>query len=115
MLFGRVVAVVHLEFLCAYHAAVAARQAHGLATGLVDQAVIESLWAAIEANPALEVTVDLDKCEVRAGNFTAIFEVDDYVRWRLMEGLDDIGITMKQGDVIAEFEAKRAAFMPTTS
>jgi len=87
----------------------------GLLTGLVDQADIELLWAAIEANSALEVTVDLDKREVRAGELTASFEVDDYVRWRLMEGLDDIGITMKQGDVIAEFEAKRPAFMPTTA
>ncbi len=87
----------------------------GLLTGLVDQADIELLWAAVEANPALEVTVDLDKREVRAGALTATFEVDDYVRWRLMEGLDDIGITMKHGDVIAEFEAKRPAFMPTTA
>ena len=87
----------------------------GLLTGLVDQADIELLWAAVEANPALEVTVDLDKREVRAGDLTATFEVDDYVRWRLMEGLDDIGITMKHGDVIAEFEAKRPAFMPTTA
>jgi 3-isopropylmalate/(R)-2-methylmalate dehydratase small subunit len=87
----------------------------GLLTGLVDQSDIELLWAAIEANPALEVTVDLDKREVRAGDLRATFEVDDYVRWRLMEGLDDIGITMKQGEVIAEFEAKRPAFMPTTA
>ena len=87
----------------------------GLLTGLVDQADIELLWAAVEANPALEVTVDLDKREVRAGDLTATFEVDDYVRWRLMEGLDDIGITMKHGDVITEFEAKRPAVMPVTA
>ena len=86
----------------------------GLLTAMVDQADIEQLWAAVEAEPALPVTVDLDKREVRAGDFTAVFEVDDYVRWRLMEGLDDIGITMQQGDAIAAFEAKRPAFLPTT-
>ena len=79
----------------------------GLLTAQVDQSVIEELWTLIEADPSLEVTVDLDARTVRAGDLTADFEVDDYVRWRLMEGLDDIGITMQHADAIAEFEAHR--------
>jgi len=87
----------------------------GLLTGMLEQADIEKLWALVEADPSTLVTVDLDKREVRAGGITAVFEVDDYVRWRLMEGLDDIGITLNQGDAINEFEAKRPVFLPTTA
>jgi len=86
----------------------------GLLTGQVSQDDVERLWEVIEADPATPVTVNLEKREVTAGPVTAAFEVDDYVRWRLMEGLDDIGITMQQGEAIAAFEAKRPAFMPTT-
>ena len=86
----------------------------GLLTAQVDQSVIEELWTLIEAHPSLEVTVDLDARTVRAGDLTADFEVDDYVRWRLMEGLDDIGITMQHADAIAEFEAHRPSFAPVT-
>ncbi len=87
----------------------------GLLTAQVDQAVIETLWAAIEADPSLEVTVDLDRREVRAGDLVAEFDVDDYVRWRLMEGLDDIGITLQHADDIAAFEASRPSWKPTTT
>ena len=87
----------------------------GLLTAMLEQDDIEKLWAVVEADPATLVTVDLDKREVRAGEVTAVFEVDDYVRWRLMEGLDDIGITLNQGDAINEFEAKRPVFLPTTA
>ena len=87
----------------------------GLLTAMLEQADIEKLWALVEADPSTLVTVDLDKREVRAGEITAVFEVDDYVRWRLMEGLDDIGITFNQGDAINEFEAKRPVFLPTTA
>jgi 3-isopropylmalate/(R)-2-methylmalate dehydratase small subunit len=87
----------------------------GLLTAMLEQADIEKLWAAVEADPTTLVTVDLDAREVRAGEITAVFEVDDYVRWRLMEGLDDIGITLNQGDAINEFEAKRPVFLPTTA
>ena len=86
----------------------------GLLTAVVDQDVVEALWALVEADPTLAVTVDLDAREVRAGDLVATFEVDDYVRWRLMEGLDDIGITLQHADAIAAFEAKRPAFAPTT-
>ena len=87
----------------------------GLLTAHVDQSVIEALWTAIEANPDLEVTVDLEEREVRAGSIVAPIDVDDYVRWRLMEGLDDIGITLAHVDAISAFEAKRSSFMPTTA
>ena len=86
----------------------------GLLTAQVDQDVIEQLWALIEEDPSVEVTVDLDSRTVNAGDLTAEFEVDDYVRWRLMEGLDDIGITLQHADAITEFELTRPAFKPVT-
>jgi len=87
----------------------------GLLTAQVAEPVVEQLWAIIEADPTTEVTVDLAAREVRAGDLVAAFEVDDYVRWRLMEGLDDIGITLKHADAIAEFEARRPSWLPTTT
>jgi 3-isopropylmalate/(R)-2-methylmalate dehydratase small subunit len=86
----------------------------GLLTAQVPQDVTEQLWTIIEANPETPVTVDLEAREIRAGDLVATFEVDDYVRWRLMEGLDDIGITMQQDAEITTFESRRAAFKPTT-
>jgi len=86
----------------------------GLLTAVVDQSVIESLWAVIEADPSTQVTVDLDAQTVSAGSLTAEFEVDPYVRWRLLEGLDDIGITLHNVDAIEVFESSRPAFAPTT-
>ncbi len=86
----------------------------GLLTAVVDQSVIERLWEIIEADPATAVTVDLGAREVRAGDLVANFEVDDYVRWRLMEGLDDIGITLQSEAQIAAFEESRSTFKPTT-
>ena len=86
----------------------------GLLTAVVDQDVIEALWALVEADPSTEVTVDLVEREVRAGDLVAPFEVDDYVRWRLLEGLDDIGITLTHADEIAAFEASRPSYKPTT-
>jgi 3-isopropylmalate/(R)-2-methylmalate dehydratase small subunit len=87
----------------------------GLLTAQVSQEVVEALWAAIEADPKLDVTVDLVAREIRAGDLVAGFDVDDYVRWRLMEGLDDIGITLQSADDITEFESRRPAFKPTTT
>jgi len=86
----------------------------GLLTAVVDQDVIEQLWALVEADPATEVTVDLEAREVRAGDVVAPFEVDDYTRWRLLEGLDDIGLTLQHEADITAFEASRPAFAPTT-
>ena len=87
----------------------------GLLTAQVDQEVVERLWTLLETDPATPVTVDLAAREIRAGDLVAIFDVDDYVRWRLMEGLDDVGITMKSADDITVFEARRPAFLPTTA
>jgi 3-isopropylmalate/(R)-2-methylmalate dehydratase small subunit len=87
----------------------------GLLTAQVPQAVVEELWAAVEADPTLEVTVDLENRQVRAGDLVAGFDVDDYVRWRLMEGLDDIGITLQSASQIEEFERTRPAWKPTTT
>ena len=63
----------------------------GLLTAVVDEAVIEQIWAIVEADPTAEVTVDLPAREVRVGHLVATFDVDDYTAWRLIEGLDDIG------------------------
>jgi 3-isopropylmalate/(R)-2-methylmalate dehydratase small subunit len=84
----------------------------GLLTAQVSQDVIESLWEAVETDPSVLITVDLKSRTVSAGDITAEFEVDDYVRWRLMEGLDDIGITLQYGDEIAAFEAARPSYKP---
>ena len=87
----------------------------GLLTAQLEEADVERLWALVEADPALEVTVDLERREVRAGDLVATFDVDDYVRWRLMEGLDDIGITLQYADDITAFEAARPSWKPTTT
>ncbi len=86
----------------------------GLLTGQVPQEVIEQLWDMVEADPGTEITVDLEARTVAAGNLVAEFEVDDYVRWRLLEGLDDIGITLQYAESITEFESSRPAFKPVT-
>jgi 3-isopropylmalate/(R)-2-methylmalate dehydratase small subunit len=86
----------------------------GLLTAVVDQDAIERIWTAIEQDPAAEVTVDLPAREVRVGDFVTGFDVDDYTAWRLIEGLDDIGLTLRHEDLITEFEANRPAWLPTT-
>ena len=89
-------------------------QKGGLLTILLSQSEVEDLWVAIEANPALAITVNLEAKTVSYGDQTIAFEIDDYVRWRLMEGLDDIGLTLGNSDSIDAFEAKRAAHKPKT-
>ena len=86
----------------------------GLLTAQVDQEVVERLWSLLESDPATPVTVDLAAREIHAGDLVASFDVDDYLRWRLMEGLDDVGITLKSADDITTFEERRPAFLPTT-
>jgi 3-isopropylmalate/(R)-2-methylmalate dehydratase small subunit len=86
----------------------------GLLTAVVDQGVIERIWAVVEADASTEVTVDLVEREVRAGDVVAQFEVDDYTRWRLLEGLDDIGLTLQHEADITAFEASRPSFEPVT-
>jgi 3-isopropylmalate/(R)-2-methylmalate dehydratase small subunit len=85
----------------------------GLLTVLLPQEEVEALWKAIEEDPALEVTVDLETKEIRYGAVTVSFEIDDYTRWRLLEGLDDIGLTERNLADIESFEARRPAWLPT--
>jgi 3-isopropylmalate/(R)-2-methylmalate dehydratase small subunit len=84
----------------------------GLLTVILPQDQVEALWTAIEADPALPVTVDLQAKEVRYGSTVVPFEIDDYVRWRLLEGLDDVGLTERHLDDVAAFEAQRPAWLP---
>ena len=76
--------------------------------------VVEALMALVEGDPTLPVTVDLVARQLRAGDLVADFPLDDFTRWRLMEGLDDIGLTLRQESDIAVYEASRPAYLPTT-
>jgi 3-isopropylmalate/(R)-2-methylmalate dehydratase small subunit len=87
---------------------------NGLLTVLLPQETVERLWALTEADPTAEITVDLEAREVRAEGVTASFELDDNVRWRLLNGLDDISITLRNEPDVAAFEATRPAFKPRT-
>jgi 3-isopropylmalate/(R)-2-methylmalate dehydratase small subunit len=89
-------------------------QKGGLLTILLSQSEVEDLWVAIETNPALAITVNLEAKTVSYGDQVIAFEIDDYVRWRLMEGLDDIGLTLGNSDSIDAFESSRAAHKPKT-
>jgi 3-isopropylmalate/(R)-2-methylmalate dehydratase small subunit len=86
----------------------------GLLTVILPQAEVEKLWAAIEKNPAMAITVDLESKSVSYENERISFDLDDYTRWRLMEGLDDIGLTMRNLGDVEKFEEKRANFKPKT-
>jgi 3-isopropylmalate/(R)-2-methylmalate dehydratase small subunit len=86
----------------------------GLVTGVVSEVDVERLWAAIEANPGVEITIDLEAREAVLGEIRVPFEIDDYTRWRLLEGLDDIGLTLRNEDKIAAFEAGRENWRPRT-
>ena len=86
----------------------------GLLIGQVDEADIERLWAAIEAQPGVEITVDLIARTAAIGDLTVSFSIDDYTRWRLLEGLDDIGLTLRDEEAITEFESRRESWRPRT-
>lgn len=86
----------------------------GLLTVILPQDEVEALWKAIESNPKTSITVDLDKRIVGYEGKEISFELDDYTRWRLMEGLDDIGLTLRHIDSVEVFESKRAKFKPKT-
>ncbi len=86
----------------------------GLLTVILPQVEVEKLWAAIEADPTLSITVDLESKSVSYKNERISFDLDDYTRWRLMEGLDDIGLTMRNLGDVEKFEEKRANFKPKT-
>ena len=89
-------------------------QKAGLLTVLLPQDVIEAIWQTIEKDPKTAVTVDLEGKTVRYGDQSVPFQIDDYTRWRLMEGLDDIGLTLKKIYEVGAFEAKRSSFKPVT-
>ena len=86
----------------------------GLVTAQVAQDDIELIWKALEHEPGTEITVDLESKTVTVGALVVPFEIDDYVRWRLMEGLDDIVLTLQNIDAIEAYEAKRPSWMPRT-
>jgi 3-isopropylmalate/(R)-2-methylmalate dehydratase small subunit len=86
----------------------------GVIAGLISEADTEKLWTATEANPGVSVSVDLPAQTISLGDFTASFEIDEYTKWRLIEGLDDIGITLQNESAIAEYEARREAWKPLT-
>lgn len=83
----------------------------GLLIGLMEQEDIELIWKQLEAGET-QVTVDLEARTVTVGENTYRFDIDDYTRWRLMEGLDDIGITLRNEDAIATYESRRPSFKP---
>ena len=80
----------------------------------VAQPDVELLWKLLENQPGTEVTVDLHEKTVQAADLTVPFRIDDYTRWRLLEGLDDIGITLSHEDDVATYEAGRPAWKPAT-
>lgn len=86
----------------------------GLVTAEVAQPDVELIWKELEKEPGAEVEVDLEARTVRCGSVEASFEIDDYTRWRLMEGLDDISLTMTHADAIEQFEATRPGWKPKT-
>ncbi|WBC14453.1 3-isopropylmalate dehydratase small subunit [Micromonospora sp. WMMA1998] len=85
----------------------------GLLPVELELSAVEQLWALAESDPTTPVTVDLDAREVRAGDATWAFPLDDHSRWRLMEGLDDIGLTLRHEADIAAYEASRPVFLPS--
>jgi len=87
----------------------------GLLPVELDIAVIETLWNAVELDPTTAITVDLEERQVRAAGRSWSFPIDDFSRWRLLEGLDDIGLTLRHESAITDFEATRAAFKPVVA
>jgi 3-isopropylmalate/(R)-2-methylmalate dehydratase small subunit len=86
----------------------------GLVAAQVTQDVVEQLWKLIEHEPTTEIVVDLQARTIQAGALTAPFDIDDYTRWRLLEGLDDVGITLSHEDDITTYESTRPAWKPVT-
>jgi 3-isopropylmalate/(R)-2-methylmalate dehydratase small subunit len=86
----------------------------GLVTGVITEADTEKLWQALEANPGSSITVNLIEQTATIGDLSVHFDIDEYTKWRLLEGLDDIGLTLRDEQAITDFEAKRAAWLPKT-
>jgi len=89
-------------------------QKRGLLTVILSQEEIEEIWQVVESKPDTQITVDLASKTITYGSKTLTFVIDDYTRWRLMEGLDDIGLTFTKIDEVTTFEEKRASFKPKT-
>jgi len=87
----------------------------GLLTIVLDEKIVQRLWDDIEADPTTEVTVDVVERQVRWSGEVHDFELDDYTRWRLLEGLDDIGLTLRHTEEIARYEQNRNRWLPTAS
>ncbi|WP_210506315.1 3-isopropylmalate dehydratase small subunit [Naasia sp. SYSU D00057] len=86
----------------------------GLVTGVVSEDDLAKLWSAMDAAPGIAATVDLVAKRVSIGELAVPFDIDDYTRWRLLEGLDDIALTLRDEARIAEFEDRRESWRPTT-
>ena len=90
----------------------------GLLAAEVDEKVVQRLWDLLEQEPGTEIAVDLEARTVSAGDgdgrIEDSFDIDDYTRWRLLEGLDDVGITLSREDKIAAFEKTRQRWKPAT-
>jgi 3-isopropylmalate/(R)-2-methylmalate dehydratase small subunit len=86
----------------------------GLLTVILEQSDVEAIWLAIEADPTTQISVDLESRTVSYNGISLGFAIDDYTRWRLMEGLDDIGLTVKNSASIDTFEKSRAGYKPAT-
>ncbi|MER7969263.1 MULTISPECIES: 3-isopropylmalate dehydratase small subunit [unclassified Streptomyces] len=87
---------------------------NGLLTVVLEQKTVDALWDLAERDPQAEITVDLEAREVRAEGITAAFELDENSRWRLLNGLDDISLTLRNESDIADYEAKRPSYKPRT-
>ena len=86
----------------------------GLIAGEITDADTEKLWAALEANPGASITINLVAQTATIGDLSVPFQIDEYTKWRLLEGLDDIGLTLRDEQAITDFEAKRPNWMPKT-
>jgi 3-isopropylmalate/(R)-2-methylmalate dehydratase small subunit len=86
----------------------------GLLTGTISEQDVETIWSIIDAAPGIQISVDLTSRTATIGETTVPFDIDDYTRWRLLEGLDDIGLTLRGEARITEFEARRASWRPKT-
>ncbi|MGU3293883.1 3-isopropylmalate dehydratase small subunit [Williamsia sp. M5A3_1d] len=86
----------------------------GLLAAQVEQSDVELIWKKLEETPGTEITVSLEDRTVTVGDLVVRFGIDDYTRWRLMEGLDDIGLTLRQVEAISEYEKVRPHWKPVT-
>ena len=87
----------------------------GLLPVVLDDDAVAALQDLVEAKPETEVTVDLEARQVRAGALDVAFAIDDYTRWRLLEGLDDIGLTLRHAEAITDYEKARPSWLPVTA